>query len=340
MFKKVLFVGLAVLLLSWSFSSVWAIGGSFGEDQEAVKVEKSITGSYTVTVQDPYFALSSLTVAALKNGDSLSVITAQPQNVAYIGEGKADMAGKAVFRFYPKEGIDLSQGLYIAVGSEQEISFGEDKSTYIIARATHTVSVESGANGSVTPTTAQVAEGETATFTITPESGYVIDQVLFDQVPVTVNGANQYTTPPITGNKTLSVTFQKDASVPVVIVPSTFAEGSIELSVLETTFPVGFNKSEVLGKPAAITYAKYTGEVDEYGLVYSATNENPTDGAPNCATVLAERVGSDGTFLIYFYGKDAELTGNRYYVRSYTKKGTVFTYSETASTFTLAPVIE
>ncbi len=72
---------------------------------------------------------------------------------------------------------------------------------------THTISVSAGANGSISPPgpTVTVNDGDTLTFTITPNGGYSVSDVLVDAV--SQGGISSYTFNNITANHTISATF-------------------------------------------------------------------------------------------------------------------------------------
>jgi len=70
---------------------------------------------------------------------------------------------------------------------------------------TYTVSTNAGPNGTVDPATAQVATGQTQTFTLRPNTGYKVDSV--SGCDGTWAGGNAYTTGPITAACTVAVTF-------------------------------------------------------------------------------------------------------------------------------------
>ena len=72
----------------------------------------------------------------------------------------------------------------------------------------YTITASAGANGSIDPEGAvQVYPEEDQTFTITPDTGYEIDEVLLDGVPVThTNGT--YTIANVNDNHTIHVTFK------------------------------------------------------------------------------------------------------------------------------------
>jgi hypothetical protein len=78
----------------------------------------------------------------------------------------------------------------------------------------HTVTVSSGANGTITPSGAvSVNNGSDQAFTITANSGYHIDTVTADSVAV--SATSPYTFTNVTADHTISATFAAD-SAPVV----------------------------------------------------------------------------------------------------------------------------
>lgn len=69
-----------------------------------------------------------------------------------------------------------------------------------------TVTATAGHGGSISPSGAVLVRyGESQSFTITPDSGYVIDQILLDNSPVT---QNPYTFSLVTADHTISATFK------------------------------------------------------------------------------------------------------------------------------------
>ena len=79
---------------------------------------------------------------------------------------------------------------------------------------TYTITATAGAGGSIAPTgSVTVNEGEDQTFTITPDDGYEIAEVLVDGVSVTVTD-NSYTFTGVQADHTISVTFQKTGGEP------------------------------------------------------------------------------------------------------------------------------
>lgn len=78
----------------------------------------------------------------------------------------------------------------------------------------YTITASAGEGGSISPSgSVTVNEGEDQTFTITPNEGYEIAEVLVDGVSVTVTD-NSYTFTGVQANHTISVTFQKTGGEP------------------------------------------------------------------------------------------------------------------------------
>ncbi len=75
------------------------------------------------------------------------------------------------------------------------------------APTTHTITASSDANGTISPTGAvSVNDGDDKTFTITANSGYMIDDVKVDNV--SVGAVSTYTFNDVNANHTISVTFK------------------------------------------------------------------------------------------------------------------------------------
>ena len=87
---------------------------------------------------------------------------------------------------------------------------------------TFTVSTSTGANGAISPVSAIVNEGDTSSFTVTPDTGYLIDSV--GGCGGSLSG-NTYTTGPITANCMVSATFIIDntGGGPVTFMVNTIA---------------------------------------------------------------------------------------------------------------------
>ena len=82
-----------------------------------------------------------------------------------------------------------------------------DATTPCVANGTFTITATAGEHGSIAPNgTVNVNRNDSATFTITPNSGYEIADVLVDGQ--SVGAVSTYTFPNVTANHTISATFQ------------------------------------------------------------------------------------------------------------------------------------
>lgn len=82
--------------------------------------------------------------------------------------------------------------------------------TKLVDMTTYTITASAGANGSISPSGDVVVDaGVDQTFTITPDSGYVISDVKVDGV--SKGAVNSYTFTNVTANHTISVTFERES---------------------------------------------------------------------------------------------------------------------------------
>ena len=109
----------------------------------------------------------------------------------------------------------------------------------------HTITASAGNKGSISPSGSVTAvEGETPQFTITPDSGYVIDDVTVDDASVLGDMAgNTYTFPSVTADHTIHATF-KAVLATYTITGESGANGSI--SPTEITVKVGVSPSSTV----------------------------------------------------------------------------------------------
>ena len=73
----------------------------------------------------------------------------------------------------------------------------------------YTVTTTAGPNGTVTPANPVVAQGADVTFTITPDPGYIIDELRVDGLPEMADEHNQFTVYNVQRSMTLDVTFMQ-----------------------------------------------------------------------------------------------------------------------------------
>ena len=128
---------------------------------------------------------------------------------------------------------------------------------------TYTITATSGAHGSIAPTgVVTVTEGEDKTFTITPNTGYQVADVLVDSV--SVGAVAEYTFENLNEDHTISVIFE---AIPPIVVPVT----AITVTPTTLTLTAGGATGTLVATVAPVT----------------ATNKNVTwsSSAPAVATV-------------------------------------------------------
>ena len=236
-----------------------AVSGCGGSFSGTVYTIDSVTSNCTVTatfVPTPEFRVTT---------DSGAHGTIRPNEVA------ANSGETAVFTITPNADylIDTVTGCDGAlVGNTYTTgSITSDcvvEATFIPV-ATFTVMTKSGANGSINPGDATVKSGKTATFTVTPSAGYLIDEV------TGCNGSlvgNTYTTGTITSNCTVTASF---ALVPIpefTVSTKSGANGSMspndatvksgETATFTVTPDAGYLIDEVTGCGGSLVGNTYT----------------------------------------------------------------------------------
>ena len=114
--------------------------------------------------------------------------------------------------------------------------------------AHHTVSVTAGSGGSVTPGGAvDVQDGATVTFTITPDPGYELGQLLVDGSPVSLQSS--YTFSNVERDHTLYAVFQQSQTPPPLDTPEPTAEPTSEPASEPTAEPQPETTPEPEGPP-------------------------------------------------------------------------------------------
>ena len=221
---------------------------------------------HTISVTFKALPTYSINASAGANG------TITPNGMVTVAEG-ADQT----FTITPDSGYAVADVLAdgTSVGAVTTHTFsnvnadGHTISVTFKALPTYSINASAGANGTITPAgTVTVAEGADQTFTITPDAGYEIEDVLADGS--SVGAVTTHTFPNVSENgHTISATFRK--VVTYTITPNAGNGGQISPSAPQTveggqnlTFTVtpdsGYETDavEVDGKPAALTDGKYT----------------------------------------------------------------------------------
>jgi hypothetical protein len=159
-------------------------------------------------------------------GPGGTITPAAPQTVLYGGSQKFDFTPNIGYVIDTVTVDGVSNPAAAAAGS---YTFTEVKANHAIAVtfkvATFEIKVTAAPHGTITPGTTTVNYGDSATFTITPDMGYSIVDVLVDGVsnPAAVT-AGSYTFSNVTANHTITAVF---TTATFVITPTAGAGGTI-----------------------------------------------------------------------------------------------------------------
>ena len=142
---------------------------------------------------------------------------------------------------------------------------------------TYTITASAGPNGSITPSGSVVVNcGASQNFTFTPNSGYIVADVLVDNVSVGHPASYNFAT--VTANHTISVTF---VAVLSVTCTATSTSGVAPLTVSFTSTPSGGTGS--------YSYSWDFGDGSQH-----ATTQNPTHTYTTAGTYTATVTVNDG----------------------------------------------
>lgn len=135
------------------------------------------------------------------------------------GETKVLKGGSQTFTITPNEGYEVADVLVdgSSVGAVSTYTFENVTGNHTISATfkpkvvTHTITATAGSNGSITPSGAvTVTDGANQTFTITPNKGYQIANVLVDGK--SVGAVSSYTFKDVTADHTIYATFVKEST--------------------------------------------------------------------------------------------------------------------------------
>lgn len=134
-----------------------------------------------------------------------------------VGAVQVNKGNDQTFTIKPDKGYEIEDVAVngVSVGAVDSYTFYDVQAPQAIYASfkpivpnTFTITASAGANGSISPSSVVlVNEGDNKTFTISPDSGYKIEDVLVDGV--SVGAKESYTFENVTTNHTISVTFDK-----------------------------------------------------------------------------------------------------------------------------------
>ena len=151
----------------------------------------------------------------------------------------------------------------------------------------YTITATAGDNGSISPAGASVYRGDDQTFTIDPEEGYEVDDVLVDDE--SVGAVSTYTFENVTGNHTISATF-KPKVVTHTITATAGSNGSITPSGAVTVTD-GADQSFTITPNKGYQIANVLVDGKSVGAVSSYTFQDVTADHTIYATFVKESTG-------------------------------------------------
>jgi len=168
----------------------------------------NVTANHTIDVS---FAINIYTITAT-SGDNGTITPSGTQTINH--------GGNIEFTIMPENGYHVED---VLVDDEPVLTIPEEGSVYTFMNVTanhtidatfaintYTITATAGENGTITPSGNQtINHGDNIEFTITPENGYYLAEVLVDEEPVTTipEEGGVYTFTNVTANYTIDVSF-------------------------------------------------------------------------------------------------------------------------------------
>ncbi len=147
------------------------------------------------------------------------------------GTGSVNCGANATYTITPDACYSIADVIVdgVSQGAITSHTFTNVQANHTISatfvQITYTITVTAGANGSITPGTGSVNCGANATYTITPDPGYAIADVIVDGVSQGAITSHTFTN--VQANHTISATFVLSGGGPFTINSSAGAGGSI-----------------------------------------------------------------------------------------------------------------
>lgn len=280
------FLGLLCLLLAGTLLTPVSV--------KAASNIKSNSASKAITVGGTKVKLQAKVTYTYKETETVTVKKYNVNVLKGTGDGTYE-AGKTVTikadapeegRYFRKWNV-IKGSITLEDNTKETTTFAmpkEDVELEAVYEITsYTVKASAGEGGTITPSgDVLVAHGNSAIFTITPEKGYHVKEVLADNKAVTLTD-NQYTFTDVKEPHTISASFEKDITTITIsasageggtISPSGEVTAEIGSSVEFTVTPDdGYHVKEVLADDAVVslTDGKYVfNEVKESHTIYAS----------------------------------------------------------------------
>jgi hypothetical protein len=207
----------------------WSLDGTVVQTGGAGYTLNAVAANHTVSVT--FTAITYTVTPGSGPGGGISPNTAQTVN----------SGGNVAFTATPSSGFAVNQwsldgGVVQTGGASYTLNnvTGNHTVAVTFVPITFTVTPGAGANGGISPNTAQtVNSGGNVTFNATPNGGYVVNQWSLDGSVVQTGGPS-YTLNNVTANHTVAVTFKLGTVPNYTVTPSAGANGSISPNTAQT----------------------------------------------------------------------------------------------------------
>jgi hypothetical protein len=312
----------------------------------------NVTANHTISVA---FAINTYTLTASSDANG---------NISPSGTVSVNYGGSQTFTMLPNAGYHVASVLVdgVSKGAVNAYTFTNVTANHTIsvtfAINTYTITPSAGSGGTISPSSKQTVNyGGSATFTITPKTGYHIADVLIDGT--SVGAVETYTFTNVQANHTISATFAINT---YTITPSAGSGGTISPATQQTvnyggsvTFTMtpnaGYHVASVLvdgtavGTPTSYKFssvkANHTISVTFAINTYTITPSAGGGGTISPSSKQTVNYGGSVTFTMTansrYYLKDVKVDG--------TSVGAVGTYTFTnvqanhtiSATFALIP---
>ncbi|WP_458008556.1 cellulase family glycosylhydrolase [Flavobacterium sp. PL002] len=193
----------------------------------------------------------------------------------------------------------------------------------VTATTSSTIAATAGANGAISPVgSVTVVNGSSKTFTITPNTGYVVDAVLVNGV--SVGAVTSYTFTNVVANQTIAATFKTTATTSYTITASAAGNGTISPSGASTVTS-GSNKTFTITANAGYVVDAVTVNGVSVGAITTYAFTNVTANQTIAATFKTNVISS------YTISATASANG------SITPSGTTTVTSGASKTYAITP---
>jgi hypothetical protein len=204
---------------------------------------------------------------------SLVVTDADPSTTTYYSWNSTDTVNTIGTVPVVPSGVGTQTLRYFSVDTAGNKETTHVATFLVLDQQTYTITPSAGAHGAISPATAQVLTGGTeATFTMIPDSGYHVLDVLVDGVVVSFSGTT-YHFGPLTSDHTISVAF---SALPTFSIVATAGSGGAISPSGTQAITTGFDATFTITPDAGHHIVSVLVDGSPVGAVASYTFHNVT----------------------------------------------------------------